>query len=237
MLRSRTPLTQTVLLVEDEDAIREMIAGALQRAGFTVVEAGDATQAEAMLKEFSPSIILLDWMLPGISGIEIARRIKRQDETKEVPIIMLTARCEESDRLTGFDVGVDDYVGKPFSVRELVARVKAVLRRSQPATEENPIEVNGLRLDPISHRVTGDGKPVKIGPTEFRMLQFFMHNQERVFSRGQLLDNVWGSNVYVEERTVDVHVRRLRKALSPHGLDKLIQTVHGTGYRFSRHPD
>ena len=230
-------MTQTVLLVEDEDAIREMIASALSRAGFTVVEAGDATQADAMLKEFCPSIILLDWMLPGISGIEIARRIKRQDETKEIPIIMLTARCEESDRLTGFDVGVDDYVGKPFSVRELVARVKAVLRRAQPASEESPIEVNGLRLDPVSHRVTGDGKPVKIGPTEFRMLQFFMHNQERVFSRGQLLDNVWGDNVYVEERTVDVHVRRLRKALSPHGLDKLIQTVHGTGYRFSRHPN
>ena len=230
-------MSQTVLLVEDEDAIREMIASALDRAGFAVVEAGDATQAEAMLKEFSPSIILLDWMLPGISGIEIARRIKRQDETKETPIIMLTARCEESDRLTGFDVGVDDYVGKPFSVRELVARVKAVLRRVQPESEESPIEVNGLRLDPVSHRVTGGGDPVKIGPTEFRMLQFFMHNQERVFSRGQLLDNVWGNNVYVEERTVDVHVRRLRKALSPHGLDKLIQTVHGTGYRFSRHSD
>jgi len=230
-------LSQTVLLVEDEDAIREMIAGALDRAGFTVVEAGDANQAEGMLKEFAPCVILLDWMLPGISGIEIARRIKRQDETKEIPIIMLTARCEESDRLTGFDVGVDDYVGKPFSVRELVARVKAVVRRAQPETEESPIEVNGLRLDPISHRVTGEGKPVKIGPTEFRMLQFFMHNQERVFSRGQLLDNVWGNNVYVEERTVDVHVRRLRKALSPHGLDTLIQTVHGTGYRFSRRPD
>jgi two-component system phosphate regulon response regulator PhoB len=214
-----------------------MIAGALGRAGFDIVEAADAKQAEAALLSQVPSIILLDWMLPGISGIEIARRIRRQDATRDVPIIMLTARCDEGDRLAGFEAGVDDYVGKPFSVRELVARVKAVLRRSQPATEESVIEINGLRLDSTSHRVTGNGEAVKIGPTEFRMLQFFMHNQERAFSRGQLLDGVWGSNVYVEERTVDVHVRRLRKALSPHGLDKLIQTVHGTGYRFSKHPD
>ena len=230
-------MKQTILLVEDEDAIREMIASALARAGFDIIEAVDASQAEAALTAQVPSIILLDWMLPGISGIEIARRIRRQETTKDVPIIMLTARCEESDRLAGFDAGVDDYVGKPFSVRELVARVKVVLRRTQSATEESVIEIDGLRLDPISHRVTGHGEPVKIGPTEFRMLQFFMHNQERAFSRGQLLDSVWGSNVYVEERTVDVHVRRLRKALSPHGLDKLIQTVHGTGYRFSKHPD
>jgi two-component system, OmpR family, phosphate regulon response regulator PhoB len=230
-------LKQTILLVEDEDAIREMIASALGRAGFDIIEAVDASQAEAALMAQVPSIILLDWMLPGISGIEIARRIRRQEATRDVPIIMLTARCEESDRLAGFDAGVDDYVGKPFSVRELVARVKVVLRRAQPATEESVIEINGLRLDPVSHRVTGNGEAVKIGPTEFRMLQFFMHNQERAFSRGQLLDSVWGSNVYVEERTVDVHVRRLRKALSPHGLDKLIQTVHGTGYRFSKHPD
>jgi two-component system phosphate regulon response regulator PhoB len=230
-------LKQTILLVEDEDAIREMIAGALGRAGFHVIEAADATQAEALLMEQQPVIILLDWMLPGISGIEIARRIRRREATKNIPIIMLTARCDEADRLAGFDAGVDDYVGKPFSVRELVARVKVVLRRAQPAGEESVIEIDGLRLDPISHRVTGHGEAVKIGPTEFRMLEFFMHNQERAFSRGQLLDGVWGSNVYVEERTVDVHVRRLRKALSPHGLDKLIQTVHGTGYRFSKHPD
>jgi len=230
-------LKQTILLVEDEDAIREMIAGALGRAGFDIIEAADATQAEALLAEQQPAIILLDWMLPGISGIEIARRIRRREATRNIPIIMLTARCDETDRLAGFDAGVDDYVGKPFSVRELVARVKVVLRRAQPAGEESVIEIDGLRLDPISHRVTGRGEAVKIGPTEFRMLQFFMHNQERAFSRGQLLDGVWGSNVYVEERTVDVHVRRLRKALSPHGLDKLIQTVHGTGYRFSKNPD
>jgi two-component system phosphate regulon response regulator PhoB len=231
------PSSQTILLVEDEVAIREMIARALERAGFNVVEAGESTQAEAMVKEFSPDVILLDWMLPGISGIDIARRLKRREETREIPIIMLTARCEENDRLTGFDVGVDDYVGKPFSVRELMARVKAVVRRAQPTSEEHPMEVDGLRLDPISHRVTGQGESVRIGPKEFRMLEFFMRNPERVFSRSQLLDNVWGDNVYVEERTVDVHVRRLRKALSPHGLDKLIQTVHGTGYRFSKHPD
>lgn len=230
-------MKQTILLVEDEDAIREMIAGALGRAGFDIIEAADATQAEALLAEQQPAIILLDWMLPGISGIEIARRIRRREATRNIPIIMLTARCDETDRLAGFDAGVDDYVGKPFSVRELVARVKVVLRRAQPAGEESVIEIDGLRLDPISHRVTGRGEAVKIGPTEFRMLQFFMHNQERAFSRGQLLDGVWGSNVYVEERTVDVHVRRLRKALSPHGLDKLIQTVHGTGYRFSKNPD
>lgn len=230
-------MKQTILLVEDEDAIREMIAGALGRAGFDIIEAADATQAEALLAEQQPAIILLDWMLPGISGIEIARRIRRREATRNIPIIMLTARCDEADRLAGFDAGVDDYVGKPFSVRELVARVKVVLRRAQPAGEESVIEIDGLRLDPISHRVTGRGEAIKIGPTEFRMLQFFMHNQERAFSRGQLLDGVWGSNVYVEERTVDVHVRRLRKALSPHGLDKLIQTVHGTGYRFSKNPD
>lgn len=230
-------MNPTVLLVEDEDAIREMVSGALARAGFAVLEAGDASQAEALCREVTPAVILLDWMLPGISGIEIARRFRRRDATREIPIIMLTAKSEEGDRLTGFDVGVDDYVSKPFSVRELVARVRAVLRRAQPVTDERPVEVNGLRLDPVSHRVTGRGEPVKIGPTEFRMLKFFMDNQERVFSRGQLLDNVWGDNVYVEERTVDVHVRRLRKALSPHGLDKLIQTVHGTGYRFSRQPD
>lgn len=230
-------MSTTILLVEDEDAIREMIASALNRAGFAVMEAGDASRAEALMNELTPSVVLLDWMLPGISGIEIARKIRRHESTKDIPIIMLTARCEEADRLAGFDVGVDDYVGKPFSIRELVARVKAVLRRSEPVIEEGPVEVDGLRLEPLSHRVTGQGAPVKIGPTEFRMLHFFMQNQERVFSRGQLLDNVWGDDVYVEERTVDVHVRRLRKALSPHGLDKLIQTVHGTGYRFSRHPD
>ncbi|MDX1434621.1 MAG: phosphate regulon transcriptional regulator PhoB [Gammaproteobacteria bacterium] len=225
-----------ILLVEDEDAIREMIASALERSGFEVSEAVDAAQADEVLKQGLPSLILLDWMLPGVSGIEFARRLKRSDATRSIPIIMLTARCEEDDRVNGFEAGVDDYVGKPFSVRELTARVKAVLRRSAPASEDGPIEVDGLRLDPVSHRVTGEGQPVKMGPTEFRMLQFFMANQERVFTRSQLLDRVWGSNVYVEERTVDVHIRRLRKALSPHGYDRFIQTIHGTGYRFSRHP-
>ena len=224
------------MLVEDEDAIREMIASALERSGFDVTEAADVAQADDQLKRGLPALILLDWMLPGVSGIEYARRLKRSDATRSIPIIMLTARCEEDDRVNGFEAGVDDYVGKPFSVRELVARVKAVLRRAAPASEEGPIEVDGLRLDPVSHRVTGQDQPVKMGPTEFRMLQFFMANQERVFTRSQLLDRVWGSNVYVEERTVDVHIRRLRKALSPHGYDRFIQTIHGTGYRFSRHP-
>lgn len=230
-------MSQTILLVEDEDAIREMIASALQRVGFGVAEAGDTAQAEQALKQVSPCLIILDWMLPGVSGLEFARRLKRQDDTRDIPVIMLTARCEENDRMTGFEAGVDDYVGKPFSVRELIARVKAVLKRAQPVGDEMPLELDGLRLDPASHRVTGHGEPVKMGPTEFRMLHFFMGNQERVFTRSQLLDRVWGSDVYVEERTVDVHIRRLRKALSDHGFDKFIQTVHGTGYRFSRQLD
>ena len=226
----------TILVVEDEPAIREMVEGALARAGFSVMGAADTGEATSHIGERLPDLILLDWMLPGASGIEYARRLKRDELTREVPVIMLTARGEESDRLTGFDAGVDDYVSKPFSMRELVARVRAVLRRASGAAPEEALEVEGLRLDPVSHRVTGGGDPIKMGPTEFRMLHFFMSHAERVFTRGQLLDRVWGSNVYVEERTVDVHVRRLRKALSPFGFDRMIQTVHGTGYRFSRHP-
>ena len=226
-------MVKTVLLVEDEAAIREMIESALIRAGFNPLLAADASEAERVMKNTRPDLILLDWMLPGVSGIEIARRLKRDSETRDLPIIMLTARCEESDRVSGLEAGVDDYVGKPFSVRELMARIHAVLRRSSPRSESAPMEVRGLKLDPASHRVTAEGKPVKVGPTEFRMLRFFMDNRERVFTRSQLLDNVWGSNVYVEERTVDVHIRRLRKALAPFGYDSLVQTVHGTGYRFS----
>ncbi|MDX1527650.1 MAG: phosphate regulon transcriptional regulator PhoB [Gammaproteobacteria bacterium] len=224
---------KTILLVEDEAAIREMVETALIRAGFKPVPAADAAEAERVIKETPPDLILLDWMLPGVSGIELARRLRRDSQTRDLPIIMLTARCEEPDRVSGLEAGVDDYVGKPFSVRELIARIRSVLKRASSNSEGEPMEVRGLKLDPASHRVTAEGKPIKVGPTEFRMLRFFMDNRERVFTRSQLLDNVWGSNVYVEERTVDVHIRRLRKALAPFGYDELVQTVHGTGYRFS----
>lgn len=227
-------MTQNILLVEDETAIRDMVSAALQRAGFGTIAAGDAAEAEAAMRRARPNLVLLDWMLPGLSGIEFARRLRRRDDTRDVPIIMLTARCEEHDRLSGFDAGVDDYVVKPFSVGELVARIKAVLKRVAPMDEEQLIEIDGLQLDPVSHRVASPEGAIRVGPSEYRMLQFFMVNQERVFTRTQLLDRVWGRDVYVEERTVDVHIRRLRKALAPYGYDRFIQTVHGTGYRFSR---
>lgn len=225
-----------MLIVEDETAIREMVAGPLSLAGFRTLEARDVSEAERILGEEVPSLILLDWMLPGISGLEFARRLRREEGTRNVPIIMLTARGEEDDKLAGFGAGIDDYISKPFSLRELVARVKAVLKRSNQAGEEAPLTVDGLRLDPVSHRVSAEGVQLKPGPTEFRLLQFLMSHPERVFTRGQILDRVWGRNVYVEERTVDVHIRRLRKILSPSGYDRFIQTVHGTGYRFSKHP-
>lgn len=229
-------MSKRILIVEDEPAIREMVESALISAGFATALAGDASEADAEIRVAPPHLILLDWMLPGVGGVEFARRLRRSDPTRETPIIMLTARCEEQERLQAFDAGIDDYVSKPFSVRELLARIKAVLRRSVGADADAAIEVEGLRLDPTSHRVSSRGRSLKVGPTEFRMLHFFMANQERVFTRGQLLDRVWGSHVYVEERTVDVHIRRLRKALTPYGHEHLIQTVHGTGYRFSREP-
>lgn len=229
-------MQKSVLIVEDETAIREMVAGPLSLAGFRTLEARDVSEAERILGEEVPSLILLDWMLPGISGLEFARRLRREEGTRNVPIIMLTARGEEDDKLAGFGAGIDDYISKPFSLRELVARVKAVLKRSNQAGEEAPLTVDGLRLDPVSHRVSAEGVQLKPGPTEFRLLQFLMSHPERVFTRGQILDRVWGRNVYVEERTVDVHIRRLRKILSPSGYDRFIQTVHGTGYRFSKHP-
>jgi two-component system phosphate regulon response regulator PhoB len=225
-----------ILLVEDDAAIAEMVDAALVRNGFECTRAEDAAAASKVLAETHPALILLDWMLPGISGLELARRLRREEATRDIPIIMLTARCEETDTMAGFDAGVDDYVGKPFSVRELVARIRAVLRRSSSVSDGEAIEVDGLSLDPASHRVSANGATVRIGPTEFRMLKFFMEHQERVYTRGQLLDHVWGDNVYVEERTVDVHIRRLRKALGESGFDRFVQTVHGTGYRFSRQP-
>ena len=223
-----------ILLVEDEAAIREMVQLALSRAGFDTRAVADAVHADREIEQARPDLILLDWMLPGVSGLELARRLRRCDSTRNIPLIMLTAKGEESDKLSGFEAGADDYVVKPFSVKELVARICAVLKRTTPVGDEHPIEIDGLRLDPVSHRVTGRGETIRIGPTEFRMLHFFMSHPERVFTRGQLLDRVWGRNVYIEERTVDVHIRRLRKALAGHGFDRFVQTVHGTGYRFSR---
>lgn len=223
---------KTVLIVDDEASIREMIAVALEMADYDYLEAGDAREAHSIIVDKQPDLILLDWMLPGTSGVELARRLKKEEATAEIPIIMLTAKVEEDNKIQGLEVGADDYITKPFSPRELVARLKAVLRRTTPPGVESPVEVDGLTLDPIGHRVTTRQGALDIGPTEYRLLQFFMTHQERVYTRSQLLDQVWGGNVYVEERTVDVHIRRLRKALGAQ-YDHLIQTVRGTGYRFS----
>ncbi|AGA32581.1 Phosphate regulon transcriptional regulatory protein PhoB (SphR) [Thioalkalivibrio nitratireducens DSM 14787] len=225
-----------ILLVEDDAAVREVLAVPLQKAGFNVIEAADVREARAALLQQLPDLILLDWMLPDVSGVEWARSLKSAPHTRNIPIIMLTARGEEEDRVKGLEVGADDYVTKPFSPRELIARIRAVLRRTTPTSSDEPVEVDGLRLDPVSHRVTAHGANVEVGPTEYRLLHFFMTHQDRVFTRGQLLDNVWGTNVYVEERTVDVHIRRLRIALSGSGHDALVQTIRGAGYRFSRQP-
>jgi two-component system phosphate regulon response regulator PhoB len=227
------PDNRKIMIVDDEPAIREMVDFALTRAGFETMDAADAQEAMTRITDRQPSLILLDWMLPDLSGVDLARRLKKDDVTSRIPIIMLTARSEENDKIRGLEVGADDYVTKPFSPRELIARIQAVLRRSEPQGGAEVLESGGLQLDPGSHRVTAAGVPLELGPTEFRLLQFFMSHTERVYSRGQLLDRVWGQNVYIEERTVDVHIRRLRKALSDHGHDKLIQTVRGAGYRFS----
>jgi len=222
-----------ILIVEDEAPIRQMVCLALNQAGFDCVEAGDVGEAQEALLAQPPDLILLDWMLPGTSGVDYARRMRQEKLTREVPIIMLTARAEEEDKLRGFDSGVDDYLTKPFSTRELISRIKAQLRRSAPHTSEASLELDGLQLDPSTHRVSAEGQTVALGPTEFRLLHFFMAHPERVHSRERLLNDVWGENVYVEERTVDVHIRRLRKALAGSGHDRLIQTVRGSGYRFS----
>lgn len=223
---------KTVLIVDDEPAIREMIAVALEMADYECLEAEDAREAHTLIVDKQPDIILLDWMLPSTSGIELARRLKKEETTADIPIIMLTAKVEEDNKIRGLEVGADDYITKPFSPRELIARLKAVLRRTTPPGIDSAIEVNGLILDPSSHRVADNDVALNIGPTEYRLLQFFMTHQERVYTRSQLLDQVWGGNVYVEERTVDVHIRRLRKALGKRH-DQLIQTVRGAGYRFS----
>ncbi|ALO46749.1 phosphate regulon transcriptional regulator PhoB [Pseudohongiella spirulinae] len=231
----------TILIVDDEPAIRDMIGIALDTAGFNSLEAESALEAHVNIVDKRPDLVLLDWMLPGGSGIELARRLKREELTADIPIIMLTAKTSEDNKVQGLDVGVDDYVTKPFSPRELIARIKAVLRRSTGNLRDKPIRVFDLELDPGSHRVTIDEKAVDMGPTEYRLLHFFMTHPEKVFSRDHIQDQVWGANVYLEERTVDVHIGRLRKALtaaSSSGINYagLIQTVRGAGYRFSTKP-
>ncbi len=226
-------MSRRILVVEDEAPIREMLCFVLEQKGYQAVEAEDYDSEVNKLAEPFPDLVLLDWMLPGGSGINFIKHMKREELTRNIPVVMLTARGEEEDKVRGLEVGADDYITKPFSPKELVARLKAVIRRVTPTALEDVIDVQGLKLDPVSHRVTANDEAVDMGPTEFKMLHFFMTHQERVYSREQLLNNVWGTNVYVEDRTVDVHIRRLRKALEAAGHDKLIQTVRGAGYRFS----
>jgi two-component system phosphate regulon response regulator PhoB len=226
-----------ILIVEDEKPIRDMIAFGLRRAGFAVSEAEDSSEARARIADSRPDLLLVDWMLPDQSGLELTRSIKRNKDTQDLPVILLTARAEEQDKVAGLEGGADDYVTKPFSPRELLARIQAVLRRTSPTASGEAIEAGALKLDPVSHRVIVGEQTVSLGPTEYRLLQFFMEHPERVYARSQLLDRVWGGNVYVEERTVDVHIRRLRKALEPFACDSLVQTVRGSGYRFSTRPE
>lgn len=222
-----------ILIVEDEAAIRQMVCMALSQENYECLEAADTAQAQAKILEATPDLLLLDWMLPGLSGVEYARRLRGEKLTRDIPIIMLTARTEEEDKVRGLQSGVDDYITKPFSMRELMARIKALLRRAAPHSDDKTIEIAGLQLDPVTHRVLVHGESIKLGPTEFRLLHFFMTHPENVHSRERLLNSVWGGSVYVEERTVDVHIRRLRKALMAGGHNRLIQTVRAAGYRFS----
>ncbi len=222
-----------ILIVEDESPILELLALNISQAGYNPLRAISAEHAEKLISEALPDIILLDWMLPGMSGIDFAKKLRSNALTKTIPIIMLTARSDELDKVKGLEVGADDYITKPFSPRELNARIKAVLRRKAPELTEDLLKTNGLELDPVSHRVTGNNKPLEMGPTEFRLLHFFMSNPERVYSRSQLLDKVWGSQIFIEDRTVDVHIRRLRNILAQSQHENLIQTIRGSGYRFS----
>ena len=226
-----------VLVVDDEEAIRDMIQFALEKAGMGVQTAGNAHEALVRINESRPDIILMDWMMPGVSGLELTRRLRKDVYTEDIPIIMLTAKVTEDDKVAGLEAGTDDYVVKPFSPRELLARIKAVTRRNNPAGERGRLVVGNLTLDTISRRVLNGGEELKIGPTEYRLLEFFMSHTGRAYSRSQILDHVWGANAYLEERTVDVHIRRLRKALSPAGASHYLQTVRGHGYRFLAEED
>ena len=225
-------MATSVLIVEDEPEIREMLNFSLTRAGFTVIEAATGEMALQRLDTDLPDILIVDWMLPGMSGVELAKRIRRDELTSALPLLMLTAKSEETDVLKSFESGIDDYMSKPFSPKELVARIKALLRRSG-APENDVLEASGIRIDLVSHRLTIEGKNINIGPTEYRLLELLMRNPDRVFERDQLLDRVWGRSSYIETRTVDVHVLRLRKVLKPFGLDGTVQTVRSVGYRFT----
>ena len=224
-------MNSDILVVEDEPAIQELIAVNLEHAGHRVQRAHSAAEADAMIRDIRPDLILLDWMLPDIAGTALARKLRADTRSKDIPIIMLTARAQERDKVEGLDAGADDYITKPFSPKELLARINAVLRRRSPQLTADAITVDGLELDPATHRVSGKDQELRLGPTEFKLLHFFMTHPERVYSRMQLLDHVWGDHVFVEERTVDVHIRRLRQALEPTGHDRLIETVRGAGYR------
>ncbi|MCP5442890.1 MAG: phosphate regulon transcriptional regulator PhoB [Chromatiaceae bacterium] len=226
-------MTAKILVVEDEPAVRDMIVFVLTQTEFQVQQAVDAAEARKNVAANPPDIILMDWMLPGTSGVDLTRELKQDRLTRDIPVVLLTARGEEDDKVRGLECGAEDYITKPFSPRELVARIKVILRRISPHVSEETVVAGMLTLDPSTHRVTVDEDAVDLGPTEFRLLHFFLTHQEKVFSRSRLLDLVWGTNVFIEERTVDVHIRRLRKALEPHGVDGMIQTVRGAGYRFS----
>jgi two-component system phosphate regulon response regulator PhoB len=222
----------SILVVEDEAEVRDLLAANLQRAGYKVMCAGDVPQAEALVRGSRPDLVVLDWLLPGTPGLTFARRLRSDPRTKDVSIVLVSARVTEQDKITALESGADDYVTKPFSARELLARIKAVMRRRAPQLADNVVEICGLRIDPAAREVTAGGKPIDLWSTELRLLHFFTTHPGRVFSRAQLLDEVWGEQVFVEERTVDVHIKRLRQALAPTGHDKLIETVRGTGYRF-----
>ena len=226
-------MAKRILVVEDEAPIREMLCFVLEQKGYETVEAEDFADGLAKVREPYPELIVLDWMMPGGSGIQFIKQLKQDEMTRQIPVVMLTARGEEEDKVRGLEAGADDYITKPFSPKELTARLHAVMRRVSPTSVDEVIEVQGLKLDPVSHRVSAEEKALDMGPTEFKLLHFFMTHPERVYSREQLLNNVWGTNVYVEDRTVDVHIRRLRKAIEETGHDRLIQTVRGAGYRFS----
>ncbi len=223
----------TVLIIDDEPAIRDMVKVALEAAGFSVLQSDNARDGHGLIIDRKPDLVLLDWMMPHTSGLELLRRLRREELTANTPVIMLTAKAQEDNLVQGLEAGADDYVTKPFSPRELIARMRSVLRRRETGETEKPVQIRGLCYDPIAHHVTIDQQTVAMGPTEFRLLGFFLNHQNRVYSRAQILDHVWGGNVYMDERTVDVHIRRLRKALAIAGHDQLVQTVRGAGYRFS----
>jgi two-component system phosphate regulon response regulator PhoB len=225
-------VSATVLVVEDEPQIQELVAVNLEHSGHKVLRAASAEEAEAAIRKALPDVLVLDWMLPGESGVAFARRLRTNERTRDLPILMLTARAMEQDKISGLEAGADDYLTKPFSPKELAARIKAVLRRRAPQLSGDAVEAEGLRLDPATRRVSANGQRVELAPSEFRLLHFFMTHPERVYTRAQLLDHVWGDHVFIEERTVDVHIRRLRKALAATGHDRLIDTVRGSGYSF-----